>query len=224
MGEYYKWVNVDKREYISPNDFDYGNKRRESMAIGTELLRALRDLLASEWRGDHILWMGDEVTLETDAENNALHSLYMQSAEMGYRGDIVAPVDEYYTNVSGLYIAAETEVRAEITLFLRDQNGPAPDMNNEYGIDIANPYEGLFTRAGRDFKYTINRTRRSCYSFENTRIIHQDGSEWVNADPLPMLMICGKNSGIGPWVGDIIDVADEMPDGCELLSEIQLDW
>lgn len=26
MGEYYNWVNVDKKEYICPADFDYGNK------------------------------------------------------------------------------------------------------------------------------------------------------------------------------------------------------
>ena len=26
MGEYYNWVNIDKKEYITPRDFDYGNK------------------------------------------------------------------------------------------------------------------------------------------------------------------------------------------------------
>ena len=30
MGEYYDWVNIDKREYISPSDFDLGNKIHES--------------------------------------------------------------------------------------------------------------------------------------------------------------------------------------------------
>ena len=25
MGEYYQWVNVDKKEYICPEDFDYGS-------------------------------------------------------------------------------------------------------------------------------------------------------------------------------------------------------
>lgn len=31
MGEYYNWINVDKKEYICPGDFDYGNKFHESM-------------------------------------------------------------------------------------------------------------------------------------------------------------------------------------------------
>ena len=28
---YYHWVNIDKKEYITPRDFDYGNKFHESM-------------------------------------------------------------------------------------------------------------------------------------------------------------------------------------------------
>lgn len=31
MGEYYRWVNVDKKEYICPEDFDYGSKFGASM-------------------------------------------------------------------------------------------------------------------------------------------------------------------------------------------------
>ena len=46
MGEYYNWVKVDKKEYISPNDFDFGNKRTESLGKCDALIRALRDLSA----------------------------------------------------------------------------------------------------------------------------------------------------------------------------------
>lgn len=37
MGEYYSWINVDKKEYICPADFDYGNKFHESMHKDTNL-------------------------------------------------------------------------------------------------------------------------------------------------------------------------------------------
>lgn len=30
MGEYYDWVNVDRKEYICPSDFGMGNKLLES--------------------------------------------------------------------------------------------------------------------------------------------------------------------------------------------------
>lgn len=36
MGEYFIWVNADKKEYIDPYDFDYGNKFRESMTRQSE--------------------------------------------------------------------------------------------------------------------------------------------------------------------------------------------
>ena len=49
MGEYYDWVNVDRKEYISPNDFDFGNKRTESLVRRNVFLCALRDLLSKEW-------------------------------------------------------------------------------------------------------------------------------------------------------------------------------
>lgn len=38
MGEYYNWVNVDKKEYISPCDFGFGNKRTESLVRGNVFL------------------------------------------------------------------------------------------------------------------------------------------------------------------------------------------
>jgi len=55
MGEYYKWVNIDKKEYITPRDFGYGNKFWESMHKDSDPLHALRALLADEWRGDRVL-------------------------------------------------------------------------------------------------------------------------------------------------------------------------
>ena len=36
MGEYYQWVNVDKKEYISPVDFGYGSKRWQTLHVGND--------------------------------------------------------------------------------------------------------------------------------------------------------------------------------------------
>ena len=41
MGQYYCWVNFDKKEYLCPADFDLGNKLHESMSADNALLRAL---------------------------------------------------------------------------------------------------------------------------------------------------------------------------------------
>lgn len=52
MSEYYIWVNVDKKEYISPFDFDYGSKYFESCQKNSTVLLALHTLLFHEWKRD----------------------------------------------------------------------------------------------------------------------------------------------------------------------------
>ena len=86
MGEYYNWVNIDKKEYISPHDFDYGNKLWESMNKDSAPLHALHVLLANEWRGDRVLWLGDERLASEDFPNAVIQNLYVQTAEVGDSG------------------------------------------------------------------------------------------------------------------------------------------
>lgn len=79
MGEYYKWVNIDKKEYITPRDFDYGNKFHESMNKDSAPLHALHVLLANEWMGNRVLWFGDEMRVTEHFPNEALRILYAQA-------------------------------------------------------------------------------------------------------------------------------------------------
>lgn len=224
MGEYYNWVNVDRKEYICPNDFDLGNKKHESMWRRNEFLCALRELLSKEWANNHVFFMGDEKFIPADTDNKTLRILYGHTVKAGYPGHAFDTVFETYKNVSGLFKAAEAEVRPEIQYYLEDVKKHEPELTNEYGVDIANPFEGLFLRTGLDFPYTINHTKRVCYSFEDTRILYLNHTEDAFADPLPLLMGYGRVSKTGAWVGDIIGVGDRIPDGYELLNEIFLDW
>ena len=48
MAEYYCWVNVDKKEYLLPGDFYYGNKYQESMHKDSIPLHVLHTLLSKE--------------------------------------------------------------------------------------------------------------------------------------------------------------------------------
>ena len=224
MGEYYDWVNVDRREYISPADFDLGNKKHESMQRGNTLLLALRELLSEEWAGNHVLFMGDEISVPADTDNETLRILYEHTVQAGCPENASGTVIETYKNISGLFKAAEAEVRQEIQYFLDDVNNDLPMRLNVYGVDLSYPYKGLFLRTGRDYRYTINHTKRICYSFEDTIILNLDHTENAFADPLPVLMGYGRASETGVWAGDVIGVGDEMPDGYELLKEICLDW
>ena len=194
------------------------------MGRRNSFLCALKELLSKEWAGNHVFFMGDQKAVPADTDNETLRILYGHTVQAGYPEDAFDTVIETYKNVSGLFKAAETEVRQEIQFYLEDVKNNESMHQNEYGVDISNPLEGLFSRTGMDFRYTTNHTRRVCYSFEDTKILYLDHTENDFTDPLPILMGYGRVSETGAWVGDIIGVGNEMPKGYELLKEIYLDW
>lgn len=144
MGEYFDWVNVDKREYICPGDFDYGNKFRETTHKDSVPLHALHVLLNENWKGDHVIWLGDECAIPNQSSNIVFKILYEQS--------------------------------------------------------------------------------KVYYSLEETEIFHKDGRKNVYSDPLPILMGYGKTAEPGEWLGDVIGVSDQRPEGYSPLKKIYLDW
>ena len=225
MGEYYKWINIDKHEYICPADFDYGNKYTETVHRDSEPTLALYTLLSDRWKGDHILWFGDECPLTGEEKYEIIRTLYKQSADYGYPGDAEGMIFETYTNISGLFSEAEKYVRPEIESFVEDQkNHTGYNDVNEYGIDIEHPFDGLFMEKGRRFRYTINHTKKIGYSLEETKILYLNRRECDFADPLPILLGFGRMGDPGLWVGDVIGVADKMPDGYTLMEEVMLNW
>ena len=72
MGIYYAWVNVDKKEYIDPYDFGCSVKEWDTIYADNILLGALYSLLNNEWKGDAIIWLGDEFTIKKDDDNHLL--------------------------------------------------------------------------------------------------------------------------------------------------------
>lgn len=225
MGEYYNWVNVDKREYLCPADFGQGNKLHESMYRGNSLLSALHSLLSNEWRGDRLLFLGDacEMPLHPNLEVLQILGRETRQYQTGHYFDTVV---ETYRNVSCLFKEAEAEVRQEIECYIENikNNGAFFHYTNEYGINIEHPFDSLFLKCGKSFRYTINYTKKVYYSFESTKILYLDRSENTDSDPLPLLMGYGKKTSPGSWVGDRIGVADKIDSTYTLLKEIYLDW
>ncbi len=101
---------------------------------------------------------------------------------------------ETYRNVSCLFKEAEERVRQEIGYYLAnlesDYNFP---IHNEYGIDKDHPFEGLFQKTGKKFRFTLNLTEKIGYSLDETKILYQDNTESDYAAPLPILMGYGNN-------------------------------
>lgn len=59
MGQYYKAVNLDKREKLDQFQFGVGLKLMASCYVGNPFNDALTHLLANDWHGDRVLFCGD---------------------------------------------------------------------------------------------------------------------------------------------------------------------
>lgn len=61
MGQYFKFVNFDKKEMISPYDYDNLAKVMEHSYQGNKFLAAAEKLIKTDWAGDRVLYLGDYV-------------------------------------------------------------------------------------------------------------------------------------------------------------------
>ena len=221
MGEYFNWVNVNKREYICPGDFDYGNKSHESLRKNNPVLRALYELLSERWKGDPVVFLGDEANMPEDTTYVLLHDLLAQAGTEHY----FAFICENYRNVSCLFRDAEKEVREEISNYIYEIKSTGSFINaNEYGIDFRRPFAGLFSLKGSTFPYILNHTKDVYYSFSETPILYQDGVVCDYADPLPILLGYGRSAEPGLWLGDVVGVSNEVSSAYTPVKEIYLDW
>ena len=148
----------------------------------------------------------------------------MQTAEVGDSGYTLNLILDTYRNVSCLFEEAEEDVREEIGYYIEEYlELGRREHYNEYGIDLEHPYEGLFLKTGRRYKYTINHTKKVYYLLDETDILFQNNTKNDFSDPLPILMGYGRVTEPGEWLGDIIGVADSKPEGYLLLKKLYMD-
>ena len=225
MGEYYKWVNVDKKEYICPEDFEYGSKFHETIHKDSVPLHALHSLLVNEWKGDRIIWFGDECLVPEQSSNSVIKTLYEQSVEFGYPEDAFGMICGSYQNVSCLFSEAKTVVCEEIGYYLEEcRENKEFEPVNEFGINPEDPYKGLFQKTVRRYKFTINHSKKIYYSLDETDILFRNHTKNAFSDPLPILMGYGRITEPGEWLGDIVGVSDQRPEDYSLIKEIYVNW
>ena len=59
MGQYYRVINIDKKEQMTPHQYDQGAKLMEHSYLGNSFVGAVTSLLKKEWKGDRVVWIGD---------------------------------------------------------------------------------------------------------------------------------------------------------------------
>jgi hypothetical protein len=80
MGQYYKPISIEKKQFVIAHDYDNGLKLMEHSWIGNGFVGVVENLIApgGPWHGDHILWAGDYADPEPRQERNA-YELISQS-------------------------------------------------------------------------------------------------------------------------------------------------
>lgn len=70
MGQYYKPINIDKKEFLNSHSFDNGLKLMEHSYIGNRFMEVVELLLIEKgrWYKDRIVWAGDYADVEPDTE------------------------------------------------------------------------------------------------------------------------------------------------------------
>ena len=80
MGQYYKVINLDKKEYMRP---EYGLKLMEWSYNRNSLILNLMKKLANEWKGDRVYVVGDYAVSEDDDESYDYKKLVEIEKELG---------------------------------------------------------------------------------------------------------------------------------------------
>lgn len=208
MGEYYSWVNMDRREFVQCAHFsDSRCKLYQTIWYDCMGLRAFCTLLNREWRGQRIIYLGDESDPEGDHGNQALAQLIEEHRMWDQPGSLFDYVDENYYDITPVFAEAEGSLRQAIESAL----GTEEDETSSYHIDLKDPFRGLFERRLTDFRYVVNETKGEFLDRERAQ-----WSKGYPVNPLPLLLAYvsfEEESFLGTWIGDSLWATDELPSG-----------
>jgi len=72
MGQYYKPISIDKKQFVLSHEYDNGLKLMEHSWIGNGFVGIVEDLIAEggDWHGDRIVWAGDYADEEKGSKEN----------------------------------------------------------------------------------------------------------------------------------------------------------
>lgn len=200
MGQYFTWLNVDKREQLDPLAFEGGLKWCETCYVGSERTEAALSLLAGPWAGDAVVFMGDYC--RPGELDNALMSRV--AAEYGERG-ACDYMEDTFTNIAGRF--AVVRGRAE---YLYEDDAPlgAREYVGTFDIEFSHP------------RYLVNDSKREYVDRERTMVWHVTRGHLpfsvVRFDPTPLLLSSGRGldgfDDCGPWLGDSVFATSIRPD------------
>lgn len=202
MGQYFDWVNFDKREIIAADPWPNGQKIHESAYLGCPETDAVLTMLAGDWAGDLVVLLGDYAKFRDEVHPGR------REVERRLAGAIC---DDY---ICGL-----TDICGRFD-YVRDHPEAKRYVERDDGSYDWIPYDGPFDVTIHQFRYVVNESKREFVDRWRTaeRYIDEQTGEIVRYDPFPELM-CSETGGLedpehkieGLWFGDIVRPTDEHP-------------
>ena len=206
MGEYFAWVNIDKRERLEMGALSGAFKKLTSCYVGNFEIDAVCTLLVDRWKGDTIAFLGYESTdYWPDTSSEALRYKEEESPVF------LDYVEDFYRDVTGDFRQAKGKTHLVAT----------------QGEMMKAPYEGSFDIAIVRYRYVINHTKKLFYDRKKTPIIGvmsyplSTEASIERFDPMPGLF--SKDNLLGTilnhdnpqfmvsWVGDFVEPSHNVP-------------
>ena len=202
MGEYYDFVNLDKKEYLSPSPFGSGNKLFECTHVDDEFINCAYTLMNNEWKNDTVLFLGDESNLNSNG------NCIIQKIIDKYGKNPIDDVWEEGVNISRLFKVVEKEMTGPNAIYYSENKLLEVNyINKVYKIKE-------YSREFIFFRYVINHTKGQ-YIDRNKL---GDCGRIYYLDPFPMLIGVGRHSEydypnfrksyMGMWIGDDIELTN----------------
>lgn len=213
MGQYYKAVNIDKREYLLPHSFNCGFKLMESCYVGNDFVNAMTALLSGPWHGDQVMYIGDYAW-----DNVVLGDCSCSGAALlrGLKENGVLDADPYAAAMSWHDAAEYCAVPESIEYVLRGGHGvsevwePVTVPAHEGEIDC------------EEKRYVVNETLGVFY--DRGKLEKRQGCH-LTQDPLLIFLAVGNGLGggdyrsadackqVGSWACQTISASNERPEG-----------
>ncbi len=199
MGQYFWWVNLDKKEYIESSPWKCGLKLVENCYVGNEKTDAALTLLSKDWEGDRVVFLGDYADF-TDEDDPFRKAFW----------------DELNGMVAGDYLFDDlTDITGKFACVKSRPNCSYYDEET----DSYKAYDGPFDTDIVHFRYVVDETLGEYVDRKSTpvRFIDENG-KIIRYDPVPELMSSDLfnepeiNEFTGRWFGHKIKPTNVSPD------------
>ena len=228
MGQYYKVINVDKKEFIHPHKFGCGLKLMEWCYIDDKgesnaFVSAMVYLLNNRWKGDRVYVVGDYADSESaTGDIDMINTIAKMFAGNGIHLTTSVPVDtnrdcvktvaidnDWQNVLKALereleWIGKKDEDGYNMSLYRCDENGftelEPKDIGPEF-VDVSTDWSADNTTGVVAPRYLCNSIAKEYIDLRALPLEWSDDTVSVSVFPLGLLLAMGNGLGGGDYYG-----------------------